>query len=422
MVSTNILVTRSRASDDDVHDQIGSNSSTPPGAATPRPDLIDKRLPGIIHSYFGQVRDSFRTRPKPANDLRSSTAPHLPQTTVACEGESKEMDVERPKRAGGDPLPTAPSSPRKVEDDAGDVPPPLPHERLDLPPQVPASQLEPSIPYPTPPASSSSSIHLEAKAESSGSSPSGDRSLGTRALSSQEEKSLSDVLPLRVRRHTFTSPNPLSSVVAAPSLPAACISNPASCSLSENPIHAIIAQLSTSRRQSAVSLSRRGSRKLTKGGTTPPGNQSTPPQTPRTQSQDGHVPTASTPSALSRTQAPQAPTAPVAPVLGKLTVEISEGRALRPSFDPYVVCQFQWSEYISQGPINTESPTTKGARPGQPNGLGGIAMRRTESEKSKPRAIPMTSRQSSNTGKDSRDIKSGTQEVTNPKWEHKAVL
>lgn len=407
------MVTRSRPSDDDLHDQIGSNSSTPPGAATPRPDLIDKRLPGIIHSYFGQVRDCFRTDPKPANSLSSSS--NIPTT----QGESKGTAAERPRQSGGDPLPTAPSSPREAEQDAHhELPPLLPHERLHLPPQVPAPQLEPSILYPTPPASSSSSIHRASKGESSGSSPSGDRPSAARTLSSQDKRTVADVLPLRVRRHTFASPSPLSNVVAAPSIPAACMSNPASSNSSSwNSVHTIIAQLSASRRQSSVSLSRRGSRKLTKGGSTPPGNQSTPPHTPRTRSQDGPIPPASTPSALSRTQGPQGPTAPV---LGKLTVEISEGRGLRPSFDPYVVCQFQWSEYISQGPINAEVPGKAG--PSQPNGMGGIAMRRTDSEQSRPRAIPMSSRQSSHTGKDSRDVKSSMHEVTDPKWEHKAVL
>lgn len=416
MATTNTLVARNRTSEDDLHDQIGSNSSTPPGAATPRPDLIDKRLPGIIHSYFGQVRDSFRTSPKPANSLSNSS------NISTTQGESKGETAERPQQSGGGPLPTAPSSPREAEADAHHLSPLLPHERLDLPPQVPAPQLEPSIPYPTPPASSSSSIHRASKSESSGSSPRGDRPSAARTLSSQDKKDAVDVLPLRVRRHTFASPRPLSNVVAAPSVPAACISNPASSNSSSwNPLHAIIAQSSASRHTSTLSLSRRGSRKLTKGGSTPPSNQSTPPQTPRTRSHDGPIPTssASTPSALSRAQAPQGPTAPV---LGKLTVEISEGRGLRPSFDPYVVCQFQWSEYISQGPINADVPGKPGAGPGQPNGIGGIAMRRTDSEKSRPRAIPMNSRQSSHTGKDSRDMKSSMHEVTDPKWEHKAVL
>ena len=184
-----------------------------------------------------------------------------------------------------------------------------------------------------------------------------------------------------------------------------------------NPAHSIIAQLSASRRESR-SLSRRGSRKLTKGGSLPPGTQSTPPHTPRTRSQDGtisHGSAASTPFAILKATVPAPAT--TGPVLGKLTVEISEGRGFRPSYDPYIVCQFQWSEYISQGPINADVEQRQNLR--QPNGLGGAAMRRTDSG-SKPRAIPM-SRQSSHTST-SRDATEERNTFHDPKWEHKTVL
>lgn len=417
MATANALASRSRPSEDDVHDQIGSNSSTPPGAATPRPDLTDKRLPGIIHSYFGQVCASFRTSPKPADSLSKS---NIPTARSESMGKHRQWHGQQ----GGDPLPTAPSSPRNAEDAARDMPPLLPHERLDLdlllPLQIP--KLESSaIPYPTPPVSSSSSIHRASKGESGGFSLSGERPCAARALSSQDEKNSVHVLLQRERRHTFTSPSPHLNLVATPSVSAAFISNPALDSSSVNPVHSITAQLSASRRQSA-SLSRRGSRKLTKGGSSPPGTQSTPPHTPRTRSQDGTTSrrsTAGTPSAVSRTIGPSPATA--GPVLGKLSVEISEGRGLGPSYDPYVVCQFQWSEYISQGPINADVEQKQNASPRQPNGLGGIAMRRTDSG-SRPRAIPMSSRQSSHTGRDAAEDRGTAHEVNDPKWEHKAVL
>jgi protein-serine/threonine kinase len=100
---------------------------------------------------------------------------------------------------------------------------------------------------------------------------------------------------------------------------------------------------------------------------------------------------------------------------GKLSVSISEGRGLRPSIDPYVVCQFQWAEYISEGPRSDERP-----RKGKP---GPLAMKRTESEMGRPMAIPMKSRQSSNSGTSSDPRENATlKETTNPKWEHEAVL
>lgn len=44
----------SHHSDIENPDQL-SISGTPSGVQTPRPSGTDKRLPGILHSYFGQV-------------------------------------------------------------------------------------------------------------------------------------------------------------------------------------------------------------------------------------------------------------------------------------------------------------------------------------------------------------------------------
>ncbi|KAK1911307.1 hypothetical protein P3342_012607 [Pyrenophora teres f. teres] len=142
--------------------------------------------------------------------------------------------------------------------------------------------------------------------------------------------------------------------------------------------------------------------------------QATPPQTPRTRSQESKP----LPSNLSRTsnasdQSKESKTAPVVAPKGKLQVTISEGRGLRPSTDPYVVCQFQWAEYISDGPRHDES---KKGRPG-------MQMKRAESQMGTPMAIPMKSRQSSNSGHSSDPRENGSlEEVTCPKWEHEAIF
>lgn len=142
--------------------------------------------------------------------------------------------------------------------------------------------------------------------------------------------------------------------------------------------------------------------------------QATPPQTPRTRSQE----TKPQPSNLSRTsnasdQSKESKTAPVVAPKGKLAVTISEGRGLVPSVDPYVVCQFQWAEYISDGPRHDDSK--KGRPPMQ--------MKRTESQMNHPMAIPMKSRQSSNSGHSSDPRDNGSlEEVTAPKWEHEAIF
>ncbi|KAF2733094.1 kinase-like protein [Polyplosphaeria fusca] len=290
MSPANTYLAPTRASDDAEHDQIGSNNSTPPGAATPRPDPTDKRLPGILHSYFGQVRDSLLPRrkslanPSPA-PASSSAQHHRPQP------QEKDMDTDTTRLRST------------------------------------------TLPSPTPSASSAS------------------RHPSTSQLAGQDEK-------------------------------------------------------------------------LTEGDFAPPRNQATPPHTPRTRSVEGKVPTSSLAqtslASLKRERAKEEKAPAVGPPKGKLAVTISQGRNLRPSVDPYVVCQFQWAEYISEGPRSVENK-----RPKEQLGrnASGLAIRRTDSDMGKPMAIPMRSRQSSNSGTSSDPKENGTfKEVTDPKWEHDAIF
>jgi protein-serine/threonine kinase len=57
------------------------------------------------------------------------------------------------------------------------------------------------------------------------------------------------------------------------------------------------------------------------------------------------------------------------------------------------------------------------------NKLGGLAINRTDSDMGRPMAIPMRSRQSSNSGTSSDPKENGQlQETANPKWEHDTIL
>jgi hypothetical protein len=277
------LLTPRRANNennDDGQDQIGSTNSTPPGATTPRPDPTDKRLPGILHSYFGQVRDSLLPSRKSSSTVNPSPAPVT---------------------SAQDRLQPAPSDTREKAEESPT------HPKM--------------LPSPTPSASS--------------------RTPSTSQMAGEAEK-------------------------------------------------------------------------LTQGDFAPL-QQATPPQTPRTRSQESKP----QPSNLSRAsnasdQSKETKTAPVVAPKGKLAVTISEGRGLRPSIDPYVVCQFQWAEYISDGPRHDESKKPRHVP---------MQMRRTESQMHTPMAIPMKSRQSSNSGHSSDPRENGTfEEVTSPKWEHEAML
>jgi hypothetical protein len=402
----------SRRGSHEEHDQIGSNSSTPPGAHTPRPDLVDKRLPSLINSYFGQVRASF-LRP---NSTSCPSKPIIPSTSTSTNTNTststQEMNV-RPQEKGG--LPTAPASPTDGDAEGQDLPLPTPLERRVTSTQSLSSQPESSLPYPTPPTSSSSSMHRNSKGELTG-----DLGSPARTTISQDGKAEVDSSPQGLRRHTFAAASPLSSVVAA-NAPANHFSNPTSDISSKSFSSLLAVQLSHSRRPS-TSLSNRESGGLTRGTSVPSSKQSTPaqtpPQTPRSRSHEGNASGAATPSGKSG----NANGATIGPVLGKLSVAISEGRGLRSSVDPYVVCQFQCAEYISEGPTNGESDMQRDdGGLALPNvGAGGIPIQRTNSDRGgQSQAIPMRSRQSSRAG---RDISSSWTEVTDPKWGHKAVL
>jgi protein-serine/threonine kinase len=114
--------------------------------------------------------------------------------------------------------------------------------------------------------------------------------------------------------------------------------------------------------------------------------------------------------------------APAPAPKGKLTVKIAEARGLRKSRDPYVVAVFQRNELVSKGPLPEKEEEEDQGTTSSP--MGGIPIMRSGSDSGRPMAIPMKSRQSSNTSlSDYRDFKSkGRRSMTNPKWDTEAIL
>ncbi|ATZ55350.1 BPK2 [Botrytis cinerea B05.10] len=120
----------------------------------------------------------------------------------------------------------------------------------------------------------------------------------------------------------------------------------------------------------------------------------------------------------------------VVPPKGKLTVKINEARGLRRSVDPYVVAVFQRNELVSKGPQSEEDDEDDGnshSPGGIPIGgipIGGIPITRSGSDSGRSMAIPMKSRQSSNTSlSEYRDFKNkGRKMFTHPKWDAEAVF
>ena len=122
-------------------------------------------------------------------------------------------------------------------------------------------------------------------------------------------------------------------------------------------------------------------------------------------------------------QTPRIPGAQAPASKGKLTIKIAEARGLRRCRDPYVVAVFQRSELISAGPRPTEDDDNAIAPPPP---VGGIAIQRQGSDSGRtPMAIPMRSRQSSNTSvHDYNTFRNRTARspLTNPKWDAEAAL
>ncbi|KAL2209844.1 serine/threonine protein kinase [Sarocladium strictum] len=129
----------------------------------------------------------------------------------------------------------------------------------------------------------------------------------------------------------------------------------------------------------------------------------------------------------SGTQTPRGPSGAQAPASkGKLTIKIAEARGLRKCRDPYVVAVFQRSELISGGPRPGENEEPLNAAT---SAMGGIPIQRQASDSGRtPMAIPMRSRQSSNTSiTDYNSFRNNNnrprrQSFTAPTWDAEAVF
>ncbi|KAK3628691.1 Serine/threonine-protein kinase [Elasticomyces elasticus] len=383
----------SKPHDHDEHDHIGSGASTPPngsGTATPRPDLTDKRLPGILNSYFAQVRDSLTlSRSKSTADPVEEK--HQPDKVVP-----RDMATTAPLQ--GSPL-TAPP-------DSYGSPPLLPHEKAH-----PGDLSQAS--YPTPPLSNSSSFVTMQPEDRSADSTSNTAS--RKRSWQQRRESTTAILPSPTRRHT------LSTALSKPEV-SAHISNPGSA----DP-ETVSASPSVAPRSSRPSQDNEN-RVLTQSAAR---SQNTPPQTPRTLShvsrredEGRHIPKA---DKSSRSSSGNSHAATIGQLKGQLEISVQEGRGLRPSVEPYVVCIFQQNEDISSGPKENDMDTAvEGESEPEYSTAKGVAMKRLGSGSGTPLSIPgMRSRQTSQTNIS--DLRRGAQkpehqELTDPVWRHTATF
>ena len=407
--------------DDDAHDHIDSDTPRS-GVATPQPDPSDKRLPGIMHSYFGQVGTG--------SSKRSNSGP-LDTPALGSEAQNPRPFHRRGEEMGGEDelLPVASDSNNETElacniksEVASSV---HVHERTELP-QVPKPLRSGLHSYPTPPVSQPPSLHkLKLSDESSE-----DDDVGARkpAISfSAHRQSISESFLSSARRASLM--NPLSSVVTASHVHATHFSNPS------GPYPATTPSTPTHSRLNSAFHDSPSYERLKRLTSDAPRKKSIPPtptralsnHTVKSDASGGSEPAPGQNGKIIAPDVTPAPTsvglavAPAPAPKGKLTVKITEARGLRKSRDPYVVAVFQRNELVSKGPL-PEDEDEKEDLAGIP--MGGIPIMRTGSDSGRPMAIPMKSRQSSNTSlSDYRDFKvKGRRSFTNPKWDTEAVL
>ncbi|KAI1760493.1 kinase-like domain-containing protein [Hypoxylon sp. FL1150] len=409
-------INRSSTAEDDGADQIGYDTPRS-GVATPQPDLHDKRLPGIM-SYFGQVRST--SLPSPPGSSTSRT-PETESTYFASPQEEKETNTI-PQQ-----LPS-PESESSSKDLTPDTSPLLPHERIEPLAKVQSSR--PSIsdmhPYPTPPCSQASSERGAKLSDASGDS---DGAASGSSNRSSLNKSTSDLTQLKVRRATLASP--LTSIVTTSSVHASHLSIPSdrvsTATLNSPSDTQPLAGDASSFLSKSASIDRL--KKLTDVGSKKSGP-STPTRT-LSATHSSHTQERSL-SKLSgdgsdaggrQTPLSASSTGAAAPSQrGKLTIKILEARNLRKSRDPYVIAVFQRNELISHGPRTFEDEDE--ATPQPPAAMGGIPIQRQGSDPGRSMAIPMRSRQSSNTSiSDYNTFRNRPRtSFTSPKWDAEAVF
>lgn len=400
-------------SDDDPSDHLGSQSATPSGVRTPRPDPQDKRLPGINHAFFGQVGNN------------SPTDPNCTDSTIMENERSNPSLLSQALAVQA--LPTAPSSPNEdLQGNGEDASQISLGKRLGNIQLVDELRRATASAYPTPPRSSSSSSSLPQKERKPH-----DAEFRSRECSLEDgeaghsgegdRRPTIDSVPLSARRNTAGIQS-LSGIVTSSSVHAH-ISNPTSDRASTTP-----STPTHEKRSSALSLL---AASLEMAKLTGRQQKSTPPLTPRALSSSGIENARKSPTTV--VEASKAiheikingstnASSLVGPVRGKLFVRISEARGLRPSQDPYIVCVFEWNEYISRGPKFENAVMEDGDHKTRADLLGGVPIKRGNSDMGRPVAIPMKSRQSSTTSLNEPKPFKSDKPVTDPKWDHDATL
>ncbi|GAD94695.1 hypothetical protein AN4238.2 [Paecilomyces variotii No. 5] len=417
--------------DDDNQDQIGSSGTPSPGISTPQPDPSDKRQPSIMHTYLSQVGGSSGYTPSTRKARSSISLTPASVESIQLNAQLAQM-VQRTEGdvSGGNTLPSVPPVMAERDQLFDAKPSTLPdggqqqQSAKEEPPEIsrPTS-------LPTPPLSSSCSFLQKDHEDVEGRGPSPDKGLNSvystlkGYLSSSNGSSeplsrgptcqpMSNISDDPVLATHFASPSPHDPSEIDMDVPLLEHERPHISKTSENHAKLIENAANESRLKNTPPLTPRAnsneneqSQKQTEIPTSVPSDQqavdTTDPSEELTDKLNDAFPS---PDSASQDDGP-----PVGSIKGKLHVKIAEARGLRPSTDPYVVCVFEWNEYISKGAQSPDDEETKKAQ------------KEAEHDAGRPMAIPMKSRQSSNNSSlDSHER--GRTQVTDPRWNHEAVF
>ncbi|KAG6007847.1 hypothetical protein E4U21_005435 [Claviceps maximensis] len=397
------------AADEDGADHIGIDTPRS-GVATPQPDLHDKRLPGIM-SYFSQVRQD----PSAIDPSRCPSVIPPPASSIADQPSDLPIP-SAPPSSRQRPQSPAPKDNLRCDRSISYSRMPGREDMLDVASGAISSAQMASHSYPTPPSSQPS--HSEASSCKGLSLEGRDLAKSGSGANSVHEPRTEAVC------QTSALPKPGEAGAVSHAALQSPLPNPSSSSRPPLDRH----------NSSTISVpskwfSLEGLKELTRGvifksGPPTPTRAMSAAQSLRSEGREtpGRTSSDGTETA-GGTQTPRtAGLQPPAPK-GKLTIKIAEARALRKCRDPYVVAVFQRSELISGGPRPMEEEEALSITP---SGLGGIPIQRQGSDSGRtPMAIPMRSRQSSNTSiHDYNTFRNRTARspLTNPKWDAEAVF
>lgn len=397
---------------DDLNDSDSSNRTLRSGLATPHPDLADKRLPGIMHSYFGQVRFAPSTTSS-LGLLAPFAFKSSPKNLVTLNDKERLSSGEVLSLVATDSTVELGSSGEK---------------KYSFIPEKLCSMM--AHLYPTPPVSHNNSLRYLNSNMDAHEDPHSVASKGE-SLSLEFPSRPQDISAQPSSSLRRLSVAPLTSILTALHI-SALMSNPSddcksispglsSCSSLTSEFRKFPTidqpkQLTVSSPKKSISLS--PTRALS--NQTVKSDASTSTTSDIANSKSKFNVSQSIQAELTPSPTPVAPaTTPTAK--GRLIVKIAEARGLRKCRDPYVVAVFQRNELVSKGLLPIDEKKDESCV-GSPN-THGFSFAHSASDSGRPMAIPMKSRQSSNTStSDHRDFKKMRKSTTNPTWDTIAVL